>query len=127
MSRTHVPRFQTHNDKISVNLGFQMNRIAVPIILSVLSLGCFGQEVEREDIDNHQAERQEWFYSQRQFPLGRIPTGARVNAISSIRSMEAAARQQRPLGQVTAHLADPNKWTLIGPRPTGGGTTNVTS
>jgi uncharacterized protein (TIGR03437 family) len=104
-----------------------MNRAAVPIILSALSLACFGQEVGQEDIDNHQAERQEWFYSQRQFPLGRIPTGARVNAIAAIRNLEIAARQQRPLGQATAHAADPNKWTLIGPRPTGGGTTNVTA
>src|SRR5258708_29080770 len=104
-----------------------MNRSAITIILSALSLACFGQEVERENIDDHQAERQEWFYSQRQFPLGRIPTGARVNAIAAIRNLEIAARQQRPLRQASGHAVDPNKWTLIGPRPTGAGTTNVTA
>jgi uncharacterized protein (TIGR03437 family) len=102
-----------------------MNRL-FPIVLSTFALACYGQEV-KQDIDDHQADRQEWFYSQRQYPLGRIPAGARVNAIAAIRRVEAAARQQRPLGQATAHAADPNKWTLIGPRPTGAGSTNITA
>ena len=104
------------------------NRLAVLTILSAFSLACYGQEVDKvkDDIDDHQAERQEWFYSQREFPLGRIPTGARINAIAAIRNMENA-RQQRPLALASPHAADPNNWTLIGPRPTGAGSTNVTA
>ncbi len=60
-----------------------MNRKAVSILLSALTLACYGQEAEK-DVDNHQAERQEWFYSQREYPLGHIPTGARINAIAAI-------------------------------------------
>lgn len=103
----------------------QMSR-AVPIILSALSLACYGQEV-KQDIDDHQAERQEWFYSQRQYPLGRIPAGARVNAIAAIRRLEAVARQRQPLSQAAARSIDATNWTLIGPRPTGAGSTNVTA
>src|SRR5260370_30639509 len=102
-----------------------MNR-AVPIFLLALSLVGFGQEV-KQDIDDHQAERQEWFYSQREYPLGRIPTGARINAIAAIKNMESAARQQRLLLRATPHAVDPNNWTLIGPSPTGAGTINVTA
>src|SRR5258708_209146 len=103
-----------------------MNRKAVSILLSALTLACYGQEAEK-DVDNHQAERQEWFYSQRESPLGQIPTGARINAIAAIRAMERAAGQQRLLLRATPHAVDPNNWTLIGPRPTGAGSSNVTA
>jgi uncharacterized protein (TIGR03437 family) len=79
--------------------------------------------------------RQEWFYSQREFPLGYIPAGARANAIRELRRIDGIARQQRK-GPVTASAGknanaaaamDSATWTLIGPRPTGAGSTSVTS
>jgi len=81
------------------------------------------------------AARQEWFYSQRAYPFGSIPAGARNDAIRQLESTNQIARQQRR-GPLTA-AAGPNAsaaaamdsatWTLIGPRPTGAGSTSVTS
>src|SRR5581483_9650858 len=79
--------------------------------------------------------RQEWFYSQREFPLGYIPAGARATAIRELRRIDRIARQQRQ-GPVTASARknaapaaamDAANWTLIGPRPTGAGSVSVTS
>ncbi len=79
--------------------------------------------------------RQEWFYSQREFPLGSIPAGARVDAIRELRRIDRIARQQRK-GPATAAAGrnataaaamDSATWTLIGPRPTGAGSISVTS
>src|SRR5436190_22996365 len=81
------------------------------------------------------AARQEWFYSQRAYPLGTIPEGARNSAIHELERINRTARQQRR-GPLTA-AAGPNAsaaaamdsatWTLIGPKPTGSGSISVTS
>lgn len=79
--------------------------------------------------------RQEWFYSQRAYPRGYIPRGARNNAIHEIERINRVARQQHR-GPLTAAAApnanaaaamDSATWTLIGPRPTGAGSISVTS
>lgn len=81
------------------------------------------------------AARQEWFYSQRAYPLGYIPPGARNTAIRELERTDRIARQQRR-GPLTAAAApnasaaaamDSATWTLIGPKPTGAGSTSVTS
>ena len=40
------------------------------------------------DQDDHQVERQEWFYQQRKFPLTQIPAGARIRAVEAIKQMD---------------------------------------
>src|ERR1700674_3193139 len=65
-------------------------------ILTILSLGSFlaAQDWERGLGGTPQA-RQQWFYSQRAYPLGYIPPGARVNAIGELERINRIARQQR--------------------------------
>ncbi len=88
-------------------------------------------QVADDDVDDHQREREEWFYNQRAFPTGRIPTGARINAITSIQQLDRAARlRRRSSAASTPKLAtalDAATWTSIGPLPTDLGTINVTS
>jgi uncharacterized protein (TIGR03437 family) len=79
----------------------------------------------RNDDDDHQAERIEWFYSQRRYPNASIPAGARRNAILEINRMDAAARAARQVARREAQGAvpfalttDSANWTLIGPKPT---------
>jgi uncharacterized protein (TIGR03437 family) len=91
------------------------------------------QQWQMED-DDKQAQRQDWFYSQRAYPRTSIPAGARLNAIRQIQRMEAALRAQRQAvlaaagnGTNPALTTDPANWSLIGPRPTDAGSSNVTS
>src|SRR5437588_3183334 len=91
----------------------------------------FAQQRERDD---HERERDEWFYSQRSYPRSQIPAGARLNAIAEIKRIDRAVRavhQQPPEaaaidGSVAATL-DASTWTSIGPRPTDLGSIYVTA
>lgn len=94
--------------------------------LFLLGIAAHAQDVEKDD-DDHQLERQQWFYNQREFPLGHIPTGARINAIEAVKAIERAARQGRPLAGGSSRAVDASTWNLIGPRPTESGTNYVTS
>ena len=67
-----------------------------------------------QDLDDKQAERLNWFYSQRAYPNGSIPAGARRRAILELDRRDAAARAQR-----TARGAETvQSWRQIGPQPT---------
>src|SRR5258707_13516496 len=101
-----------------------MKRIASFFALFSAGLACYGQDAEK-DVDDHQAERQEWFYSQREFPLGHIPTRARLNAIDAIKNMERSSRQTRVAVPAASPRADASPWSLIGPRPTAGASPTV--
>src|SRR5260370_10023639 len=107
-----------------------MNRYTIAIFLSLLCMASFAQQREKDD---HARARDEWFYSQRAYPLGRIPPLARVNAIAEIRRIDAAARQRRQqlrtasLTDTVRGTLDAAPWTSIGPKPTDGGSTYVTA
>ncbi len=107
-----------------------MNRYTIAIFLSLLCMASFAQQREKDD---HARARDEWFYSQRAYPLGRIPPLARVNAIAEIRRIDAAARQRRQqlrtasLTDTVRGTLDAATWTSIGPKPTDGGSTYVTA
>jgi uncharacterized protein (TIGR03437 family) len=96
--------------------------LALPLFCLLLS----AQQRREREVDNHQAEREEWFYGQRAYPLGHIPTGARLNAIQRIDQMDRARAQAVPAARITAAAASA-RWTLIGPRPTDAGSTYVTA
>src|SRR5258708_28742511 len=92
---------------------------------------CFAQQRERDD---HQRERDEWFYSQRSYPRAQIPAGARLNAIAEIERIDRAARASHPQALEAAAIdgglaaaLDASTWTSIGPRPTDFGSIYVTA
>src|ERR1700675_2597217 len=62
--------------------------------LAALNFTFFGL-LSGQEVDDRQAARQEWFYTQRAYPNGSIPTGARLNAIREIQRIDRAARFQR--------------------------------
>src|SRR5215469_16793530 len=77
-----------------------------------------GTEVENEDF---QSARSEWFYGQRAYPQGYIPSRARLRALHQLDDMmalrdrlEAAAALGR--GEMPPAGFGTN-WRLIGPRP----------
>jgi uncharacterized protein (TIGR03437 family) len=82
------------------------------------------QDRERE-ADDRQAARQAWFYNQRAYPLGRIPAGARLNAIRELQRIDAAAGRSPSRAFSTPRTSGiaPNSstWTPIGPQPTQSG------
>src|SRR5215471_6704635 len=91
------------------------------LLAAFLSAAQDGPKKDRED---HQAARDDWFYSQRLFPRGSFPPGARRNALLQVDRMDAAARAQRQAQRREAQGAlpfalstDAANWTLIGPRP----------
>src|ERR1700675_1650189 len=103
-------------------------------IVSLAQQVSFAQQREN-DVDDKEAAREEWFYSQREYPLGQIPAGARLKAIADIQNIQRTIRARRQTASATgnppgaplpAHL-DAATWTSIGPRPTGGGSTYVTA
>ncbi len=110
-------------------------RLQIVIILS-LSLGSLlAAQDWKSGPRGGPAKRQEWFYSQRAYPRAYIPAGARNHAIRDIGRINRVARQQHR-GPITAAAApnanaaaamDSATWTLIGPQPTGAGSTSVTS
>ncbi len=93
------------------------------------------QQWPRKEKDKDHFERQEWFYGQRAYPRGAIPAGARVDAILQIRQNDAAMRARHqalravsPEARSTpAVTMDSVNWTLIGPKPSDGGTSYVSS
>jgi uncharacterized protein (TIGR03437 family) len=88
-------------------------RIAGLVLLSL----CIAQA---QDIDDdHQADRLNWFYSQRAYPGGSIPKAARRKAILEIERIDAAVRARR-LAEPGTLPAVPNTstWRQIGPQPT---------
>jgi uncharacterized protein (TIGR03437 family) len=106
-----------------------MNRCIYTIALTAFCIPAFAQEQ-----DDHQKERDEWFYSQRSYPRDQIPAGARLNAIAEIRRIDRAVRAGRQqtraataLGGGLANTLDAATWTSIGPRPTDLHSTYVTA
>src|SRR5260370_2248077 len=107
-----------------------MNRCIFAITVA-FCIPAFAQVRERDD---HQKERDEWFYSQRSYPRAQIPAGARLNAIAEIKRIDRAVRasHQQPLaaapidGSLAATL-DASTWTSIVPRPTDLVSTYVTA
>ena len=94
----------------------------------VLPFFLTAQRSPQTDPDDTQGRREEWFYHQR----SPIPSGARLNAIRRVQQLDAAARQQHraaPAQGMTPHILtmDSSNWTLIGPRPTNGGSSYVTA
>src|ERR1044072_9932250 len=65
------------------------------ILCALLLSGEDRPPARQDDDDDHQAERLQWFYSQRMYPNGTIPAGARRNAILEINRIDAAARARR--------------------------------
>ena len=110
-------------------------RVSGLLILCALLLS--GQDrppARQDDDDDHQAERLQWFYSQRMYPNGTIPAGARRNAILEINRIDAAARARRQAARSEtqgrlpfALTTDASNWKSIGPRPTNPTGNNVTS
>ena len=105
----------------------------VAIGLVVFSSVCLAQIRKKVVVDDQQAQREEWFYSQRAYPLGRIPTGARLKAIAEIDRLDGELRARQPQSvaaeseSTTAAGLVAGKWTSIGPRPTNAGSIFVTA
>jgi uncharacterized protein (TIGR03437 family) len=109
-----------------------MKHRIVAIGLIVLSSVGFAQTRKPKEVDDQQAQREEWFYSQRAYPLGRIPTGARLKGIAEIDRIDAQAQAQRQPSTASANSMVPRvlevgSWTPIGPQPTNAGTNFVTA
>lgn len=111
-----------------------MKQLVVAICVGVLSIVSFAQE-RSEELDDKEAARDEWFYSQREYPLGQILAGARLRAIAEIQNIQRTIRTRRQtasaagnsLGASLAATLDAANWTSIGPQPTNGGSTYVTA
>jgi len=108
-----------------------MKRCIFAITITAFCIPAFAQEREKDD---HQRERDEWFYSQRSYPRTEIPAGARLNAIAEIKRIDRAVRasHQQPLATAAvdgglAATLDAATWTSIGPKPTDLGSTYVTA
>jgi uncharacterized protein (TIGR03437 family) len=103
-------------------------------IVSLAQQVSFAQQREN-DVDDKAAAREEWFYSQREYPLGQIPAGARLKAIADIQNIQRTIRARRQTasaagnasGASLAATMDAANWTSIGPRPTDAGSTYVTA
>src|ERR1700730_15830944 len=110
-----------------------MKQGVIAIGLVVFSNACLAQLRKKVVVDDQQAQREEWFYSQRAYPLGRIPTGARLKAIAEIDRLdgELRARQQQSVAaeseSTTAAALVSGKWKSIGPRPSNAGSIFVTA
>jgi uncharacterized protein (TIGR03437 family) len=110
-----------------VKSGYSMKRWYVAISLVVFSSVCFGQQARKpNEVDDKQAEREEWFYAQRAYPLGRIPTGARLKGIAEIENIDAQARA-RQSSSMAARALEVAGWMSIGPQPTNAGSPYVTA
>jgi uncharacterized protein (TIGR03437 family) len=93
--------------------------------LVVFSGICVAQPPRKpNEVDDKQAEREQWFYTQRAYPLGHIPTGARLKGIAEIEKINAQALTERSR---TPRALEVGNWTSIGPQPTSAGTSYVTA
>ncbi len=122
-----------------------MGQAAIPVVV-VLAIGvctgpfAFAQEKQTQQSERPAQEqekkdtarrRSEWFYNQRAYPLGRIPAGARLNALRQLDEMLVREGKlvRQPDGTVAAPAAvegaaaspSANPWTPLGPQPTGSG------
>ena len=95
------------------------------IFLAALPVAGQDRPAAMIDRDDHQAERQEWFYQQRKFPLTQIPAGARIRAVEAVKRLD----RLKPAAKSAAKSAttDSSNWKLIGPQPTDQGTTYSTA
>jgi hypothetical protein len=101
-------------------------------VLVALSLACClhaavsGQELNRAGEDKDLVRRRDvWFYGQRAYPLGFIPSGARQSALE--RTQRMTQLQRMPLAPHTTPVplvssnaavpADAARWKLTGPQP----------
>lgn len=112
-----------------------MLSIRQALLLTLVAPLLMAQQWPQKENDDKQANRQQWFYSQRVYPRGSIPAGARVDAIRRIQQIDAsmrlrhqALRAASPEGRsIPAVTMDSVNWALIGPKPTDAGSTSVTS
>src|SRR6267154_1890449 len=103
-------------------------------IFAITIAFCIPSFAQVRERDDHQKDRDEWFYSQRSYPRSQIPAGARLSAIAEIKRTDRAVRasHRRPLataaieGSLAATL-DAATWTSIGPKPTDLNSTYVTA
>jgi len=95
----------------------------IAVALSVAGGLSFGQGRRQDVVDDQQAEREAWFYGQRAYPLGRIPTGARLKALAEIDRIDLEARTSG----LSARSLIAGGWTSIGPQPTNPGSQFVTA
>lgn len=103
------------------------------ILLALVGPLLLAQQWPQKEKDDKQAQRQQWFYGQRVYPRGAIPTGARLDAIRRIQQDDAAIRLQHQAlraaspaaGEIPAVTMDTVNWTLIGPRPTSPGASST--
>ncbi len=100
-----------------------MKRRSVAIGLVVFSSFGLAQQIRKpSEVDDKQAEREEWFYSQRAYPLGRIPTGARLKGIAEIdridSTAQASAAQALEPNSLAPRALQVASWMSIGPQPT---------
>lgn len=71
-----------------------------------------------EDIEFLRA-RDNWFYGQRAYPLGHIPGGARLKAVSDLdRLLAREAYLRARAAEFTSEPLDEPQWVLVGPAPT---------
>ena len=99
-----------------------MKRRSVAIGLVVFSSFGLAQQIRKpSEVDDKQAEREEWFYSQRAYPLGRIPTGARLKGIAEIdridSTAQASAAQALEPNSLAPRALQVASWMSIGPQP----------
>jgi len=117
-----------------------MKQLVVATCVGAFCLVSLAQQVSfaqqrGQDVDDKEAAREEWFYSQREYPLGQIPTGARVKAIGDIQNIQRTIRARRQTASAAGYSSatslaatlDAANWTSIGPRPTDAGSTYVTA
>src|ERR1700733_4408288 len=111
-----------------------MKHLVVAICVGSFCSLSFAQQRE-QDVDDKEAAREEWFYSQREYPLSQIPAGARLKAIADIQNIQRTIRARRQTASASgntsvaalAAILDAANWTSIGPQPTDGGSTYVTA
>jgi uncharacterized protein (TIGR03437 family) len=111
-----------------------MKQLVAAICVGAFCSVSFAQERDQE-LDDKAAAREDWFYSQREYPLGQIPAGARLKAITEIHNIQRTVRVRSRTGATSgnslnlslAAILDAANWTSIGPQPTDGGSTYVTA
>src|SRR5258706_8660427 len=103
-------------------------------IFAITIAFCIPSFAQVRERDDHEKDRDEWFYSQRSYPRAQIPAGARLNAIAEIERIDRAARASHPQALEAAAIdgglaaaLDASTWTSIGPRPTDLGSIYVTA